>query len=241
MASISRSSSVLRMLPLLAACLLASGCAGGGEGVLGGRGDGDRTRDTGEQGSFETASGVEEEVAAREGMYDAPPQERLEPGRTYVVHVKTTKGSFDIVLDQESAPVAAANFAFLVREGFYDGVIFHRVIDGFMVQTGDPSGTGTGGPGYAIEDDPVEGSYSRGVVAMANAGPGTAGSQFFIVQGTEVDRQLGKDYAIFGRVDEQGMRVVDEIAAVDVTTSPNGERSQPTEPVLIEEMELEEG
>lgn len=219
---------------LLAVAMAMGGC--GGDSGSGGNGTG-----AGSASDDAAATGdVDPEVAAREGTYDEPPDERLDPDTTYTVNVETTKGEFDIVLDQEAGPIAAANFAFLVREGFYDGVPFHRVIEGFMVQAGDPTGTGTGGPGYAIEDDEVSGSYSRGTVAMANAGPDTAGSQFFIVQGRDVEQRLPKAYAIFGEVDEEGMEVVDEIASVEVTTGPNGEKSRPVEPVLIEKMELEE-
>ena len=96
-----------------------------------------------------------------------------------------TAGDFDITVDQKAGPIAAANFVSLVERGFYDGVVFHRVIEDFMVQTGDPRGDGTGGPGYAIDDDPVKQPYRIGSVAMANAGPDTGGSQFFIIHGEQ--------------------------------------------------------
>ena len=226
----------LSLLLVLVAGLFAVGC-GGDDGGGDGGGE-DTSEETSEEG--EGGGGVDPEVAERNGTYDAAPKTRLDPKKTYTVHVKTSKGDFDIRLDPKAGPIAAANFAFLVEEGYFDGVPFHRIIKDFMVQTGDPTGTGTGGPGYSIKDDKVTGTYTRGTVAMANAGPDTGGSQFFIVHGTEVDQMLGKDYAIFGRVDAEGMKVVDEIAEVEVETSPTGEPSQPTEPVLVESMELEE-
>lgn len=238
---------IMFLLLLLAAALLASGCGSDD----GGSGDGDagdsaaETEASDEEGSDEecTEAGeveMPDDLAEREDMYDAPPCRELDPDTTYTVTVTTSEGTFDITLDQEAGPTAAANFAFLVEEGFYDGVGFHRIIKDFMVQTGDPTGTGTGGPGYSIEDDEVDGSYDRGTVAMANAGPDTGGSQFFIVHGTGVDETLGKDYSIFGTVDDAGMKVVDKIASVKVTTSPNGEPSQPVKTVRIEKMELTE-
>lgn len=186
------------------------------------------------------SSSVADEVAARNDSYDAAPTEKLDPSKTYVVHLETSKGDFDITVDPKAAPIAAANFVFLVKEGFYDGITFHRVIDGFMVQAGDPLGDGTGGPGYELKDDPVKGSYKRGTVAMANAGPDTGGSQFFIVQGTTVDETLPKDYVIFGSVDEAGMKVVDTIAGVDVEPGPSGEPSKPVDPITIDKATLQE-
>ena len=224
---------VLLLLLVLAAALLAAGC-GGDSGSDDGGGA--------EQASSSEAEGggSAEDVAERDGMYDEPPTEKLDPEKTYVVAVETNKGTFDLTVDPKAAPIAAANFVFLVKEGFYDGTVFHRIIKDFMIQGGDPTGTGIGGPGYELTDDPVKGEYSRGTVAMANAGPDTGGSQFFIVQGTNVAATLPKDYVIFGRVDEDGMKVVDEIAEVEVETSPNGEPSQPVDEVKIIEATLTE-
>jgi cyclophilin family peptidyl-prolyl cis-trans isomerase len=132
--------------------------------------------------------------------------------------IATTKGDIQVELFVTDAPKAAENFASLAEKGFYDGVIFHRVIPGFMIQGGDPTGTGTGGPGYRFEDelDPntesAKRGYTRGTLAMANAGPNTNGSQFFIMH---ADYPLPHNYTIFGRV-TAGIEVVDAIASVPV-------------------------
>lgn len=214
------------LLLLLAAALFVAGCGGDA-------GSSDDDGGGAEQASSSEAEGggSDDDVAARDGMYDSPPTRKLDPAKTYVVEMETSKGTLELHVDPKAAPIAAANFVFLVEEGFYDGVAFHRVIKDFMIQGGDPSGTGMGGPGYELKDDPVKGDYTRGTVAMANAGPNTGGSQFFIVHGTNVE--LPKDYVIFGNVDEDGMKVVDEIADVEVETSANGEPSQPAGDVKI--------
>jgi len=224
----------LALLLVLALALFASACGGGDDA------DSDSGTTTSEQvesggGDSGGKSARDLEVADRDGMYDEAPGTPLDPDGTYVVRMTTTEGTFDIDVDPKAAPIAAANFVALVKDGFYDGIIFHRVIKDFMIQGGDPTGTGTGGPGYELEDDPVKGEYTRGTVAMANAGPNTGGSQFFIVHGTTVSETLGKDYVIFGSVDEKGMEVVDKIA----TTEVDGEA--PTTPMVIEKAELVEG
>lgn len=228
---------LLFLLALLAAAaLLAAGC--GGDSKESSKSGG---ADQASSSEAETeGGGSSDDVAARDGMYDKAPTEKLDASKTYVVELETNKGTFDIKVDPKSAPIAAANFVFLVKEGFYDGVPFHRVIKDFMVQGGDPSGTGMGGPGYELTDDPVKGEYSRGTVAMANAGPNTGGSQFFIVHGTNVADTLPKDYIIFGKVDEAGMKVVDKIADVEVEQSANGEPSQPVDEVKIVSATLKE-
>ena len=132
----------------------------------------------------------------------------------HVVILETTEGNIKIETYDGDAPKAAENFVKLAREGFYDGVIFHRVIDGFMIQGGDPTGTGRGGPGYTFEDElnseteSYKSGYVKGAVAMANSGPNTNGSQFFIMV---ADYPLPHDYTIFGRVIE-GQEVADSIA-----------------------------
>lgn len=178
-----------------------------------------------------------DDVAARADSYDAAPTTRLDPAKRYVVRLTTEKGDIDIKVDPKQAPIAAANFVSLVNDGFYDGVTFHRVMRDFMIQTGDPLGTGMGGPGYTIKDEPVKGDYVPGAVAMARTpAPDSAGSQFFIVQGSQVG--LPKDYVIFGQVDKPGMKAVDSIAAVEVEAGPSGEMSAPVEDVHITKAEL---
>jgi len=139
--------------------------------------------------------------------------------------IDTEKGPIEIDLFDESAPKTAANFITLARKGFYDGVIFHRVVPGFVVQGGDPTGTGSGGPGYKFADEPVSGNYLRGTVAMANAGPNTNGSQFFICLADLAT--LPKNYTIFGQV-TRGMEAVDAIAA-----EPRGGQDRPLKPVKM--------
>jgi cyclophilin family peptidyl-prolyl cis-trans isomerase len=129
------------------------------------------------------------------------------------------------------------NFVFLARDGYYDGVTFHRIMRDFMVQAGDPQGSGSGGPGYRFADEPVNRGYTRGTVAMANAGPNTNGSQFFIVHGS--DAGLPPSYTIFGVV-TSGLETLDAIADTPVGASPRGELSVPLEPVIIERIVIEE-
>ena len=136
------------------------------------------------------------------------------------------------------APKTVNNFVFLAREGFYNGVPFHRVIKSFMVQTGDPTGTGTGGPGYRFADEPIRSDYEPGTLAMANSGPNTNGSQFFIVHGDQRGR-LPKKYTIFGRL-TSGMDTLDKIAGTPVQRSRSGETSQPVEPPRIESVTIAE-
>jgi len=145
--------------------------------------------------------------------------------------LQTNHGAITIELFPDDAPKTVKNFEDLARKGFYDGLTFHRVIDDFMIQGGCPQGTGTGGPGYTFEDEPNEHHVDRGALAMANAGPNTNGSQFFIVTADEC-RWLDGKHTVFGRVTE-GMDVVDEISRV-----PKDARDMPTESVVIEKIEL---
>lgn len=158
----------------------------------------------------------------------------LDPGKTYIVTLKTNEGSFAFSLDVKDSPNASASVAALVGKGFFDGTIFHRIVPGFVIQGGDPTGTGTGGPGYTtVDKPPADAAYTRGVVAMAKAGTepaGTAGSQFFVV--TAADAQLPPDYALLGKV-TSGMDVVEKIGRLgDPTTE------QPTKRVVIEKATL---
>jgi cyclophilin family peptidyl-prolyl cis-trans isomerase len=143
------------------------------------------------------------------------------------VEIKTSKGSITIKVEADLGPLAAGNFVALAACGYYDGVVFHRLVPGFVIQGGDPTGTGGGGPGYEFANDPVTVPYSRGVVAMANAGPGTNGSQFFVVL---ADSGLNPDYSVFGRV-TAGMDVVDAIAAMP---NSGGQANAALEPVAMD-------
>src|SRR5436309_616263 len=143
----------------------------------------------------------------------------------------TNHGAIALELYDDDAPKTVDNFLKLARDGFYDAVIFHRVIPDFMIQGGDPTGTGTGGPGYQFEDEPNQHSIVRGALAMANAGPNTNGSQFFIVT-TEAAPWLDGKHTVFGRVTE-GMDVVDAISDVE---TDSGDR--PRSDVVIERVDL---
>ena len=143
----------------------------------------------------------------------------------------TNHGAIAVELHDDDAPKTVENFLKLARDGFYDGVIFHRVIPDFMIQGGDPTGTGRGGPGYTFEDEANDHGVDRGALAMANSGPNTNGSQFFIVT-TEATPWLDGKHTVFGRVTD-GMDVVDTISALDTDA-----RDRPTTDVVIERVEL---
>ena len=157
------------------------------------------------------------------------PEMEIDVEQTYRVTLNTTQGSIVIELDSKNTPITSNNFVYLAEKGFYNNTIFHRVIDGFMIQGGDPRGDGTGGPGYTFADEDIVGEYQRGTVAMANSGANTNGSQFFIMH---QDNPLPKNYVIFGQVIE-GMEVVDSIATAPVAMSLSGEKSRPIQPVMV--------
>jgi len=169
------------------------------------------------------------------------PKLKLKPGATAIV--ETSCGNFAIALDVKRAPRTAASFAYLAKRGFYDSLTIHRIVPGFVIQGGDPLGTGQGGPGYSVVEPPPSSlHYTRGVVAMAKTeieDPGTSGSQFFIVTGP--DAQLPADYALVGQV-SAGINVVDRIATQPTNqTSPDpARREQPARPVVIRRIEVRE-
>jgi cyclophilin family peptidyl-prolyl cis-trans isomerase len=165
------------------------------------------------------------------------PEMAIDVNKTYVATVNTNHGSFEITFFPKEAPKTVNNFVCLARAGFYDNTTFHRIVSGFVIQGGDPEGTGRGGPGYRFEDEPVNRGYGRGIVAMANAGPNTNGSQFFVCL---ADVGLPPAYTIFGEV-TKGMDVVDKIAAVPTRALPgSNERSSPTEPVTVSSVTIAE-
>ncbi len=148
--------------------------------------------------------------------YNSPPEMQIDQSKTYIAHFETDKGNFDVELFADKAPKTVNNFVFLAQDGFYNGLTFHRVIDDFMVQGGDPTGTGRGGPGYKWPDEKAALNLphsSPGVLSMANAGPNTNGSQFFITH-TETPWLNGK-HAVFGQVMGDGQKVVDTIEQGD--------------------------
>jgi cyclophilin family peptidyl-prolyl cis-trans isomerase len=151
-------------------------------------------------------------------QYDAAPAMAIDPKQRYAALVKTEKGEFTIRLMPEVAPNTVNNFVFLAREGFYDGCTFHRVIPGFVAQGGDPTGTGRGGPGYRFADELSDTPFEQGIVGMANAGPNTNGSQFYIMLG-EAPHLTGR-YTAFGRI-EDGLDTVLAIRPRDPERDPN--------------------
>ena len=148
-------------------------------------------------------------------QWKTPPAMQIDAKKSYSATIVTNRGTIEVALSAQHAPKTVNNFVFLAREGFYDGVLFHRVISDFMVQGGDPTGTGRGGPGYHFEDEtrgnPLK--HETGVISMANAGPNTNGSQFFITHAPQP--HLNGKHAVFGKVTGDGQKVVDAIRQGD--------------------------
>jgi peptidyl-prolyl cis-trans isomerase B (cyclophilin B) len=171
-------------------------------------------------------------------QWDEAPEMVIDEDATYLATITTNKGDLVFELNMEAAPRTVNNFICLATSDFYDVTPFHRIIDGFMIQGGDPTGTGAGGPGYRFDDelpgDDLE--YTKGTLAMANAGANTQGSQFFIVDETLGDG-LPKDYTIFGQLVE-GEDVLDDLADTAVVPSPRGEPSLPAEFVVIKDITI---
>jgi peptidylprolyl isomerase len=165
--------------------------------------------------------------------FDAPPPMVIDPERRYTATMETSKGTIVIALDPVAAPNTVNNFVFLARYHYFDGIVFHRVIPGFVIQGGDPEGTGRGGPGYRFDDElPRPGRYEIGSLAMANAGPNTNGSQFFIISGPDGMR-LPPQYSLFGSVVSGG----EVVSAIDALGSRSG---APSERVTIESVTVSE-
>jgi cyclophilin family peptidyl-prolyl cis-trans isomerase len=184
------------------------------------------------------AAGTTTEGAPVAKQYPAPPAMAIDPAKTYTATLLTSKGAIEVAFFPEEAPQTVNNFVCLARDGYYDGTPFHRIVSGFVIQGGDPTGTGSGGPGYRFADEPVSRAYTKGILAMANAGPNTNGSQFFIVTGADVG--LPPNYTIFGEV-TGGMDVVDALAATPTRRAPGSrEQSSPTEPVTLESVTVSE-
>ncbi len=166
--------------------------------------------------------------------FDAEPPMCIDPSKRYTAELATSKGTMRIALDPVAAPRTVNSFVFLSRYHYFEGIVFHRVIPGFVLQGGDPTGTGTGGPGYKFVDDlPPPGRYELGSLAMANAGPHTNGSQFFVISGPDGVR-LPPNYSLFGRV----VAGLDVVAAIDGVGTSSG---KPKETVMIESVTITEG
>ena len=200
--------------------LVAAGCGGGSSSSTSAATE-----------TAETVSGCEsvEAPAPRDAGGATAPKERLDPERTWTLTFDTSCGTFVVTLDLDSAPATAASLVSLAQSGFYDDTVFHRVVPGFVIQGGDPTQTGTGGPGYSTVDAPASGAtYKKGVVAMAKTEdepPGTAGSQFFVVTGDDVG--LPPDYAVAGTVTDG----LDDVERIGALGDPATE--QPLQPVVV--------
>ena len=205
-----------------------------------GCGDDDSGSDDGDKAT--TAAQTCRDVEAPERKPDGgekKPTEKLDPSGTYDVIFETSCGDFTVRLDVEQAPNTTASFASLVRNGFYDDTVFHRIVPGFVIQGGDPTASGTGGPGYkTLDKPPSDARYTQGVVSMAKAAnepAGTAGSQFYVVSGA--DAGLPPAYAIVGTVTEG----LDTVKRIDKLGDPNsGGAGVPLRPVVVEQATLSE-
>jgi peptidyl-prolyl cis-trans isomerase B (cyclophilin B) len=214
---------------LLGLSLLAAGCGGSSA---------ESAATATEAGDDTTAGAGCTDVdlpAARENGGATAPTERLDPEQTYRLVFATNCGSFTVTLDLDSAPATSASLVSLATSGFFDDTIFHRIVPGFVIQGGDPTQTGAGGPGYQTVDAPAQDArYVKGVVAMAKTAvepAGTAGSQFFVVTGADIG--LPPDYAVVGTVTD-GLPVVELIGTL------GDQAEQPTQPVVIESVTVEE-
>jgi cyclophilin family peptidyl-prolyl cis-trans isomerase len=222
-------------LVLVLALAFAAGCGGGDDEAASG---GDTTTTT---SAVTECADVETPDARDAGTREAPTEE-LDPSATYTLTFETSCGSFTVTLDQETAPKTAASLVTLAKDGYFDDTIFHRVVRGFVIQGGDPTQTGGGGPGYSTVDvPPSDGAYTKGVVAMAKSrveAPGTSGSQFFVVTGE--DAGLPPEYAIVGTVTD-GMDTVERIDALgpidDAGLSVDG---PPSKPVVVSSVTVAE-
>lgn len=165
--------------------------------------------------------------APKKQKFDAAPEMGIDPSKRYTATMETSMGTLVIALDPIAAPITVNNFVFLAAQHYYDGIIFHRIIQGFVCQGGDPDGNGRGGPGYKFVDElPKPGKYQIGSLAMANAGPNTNGSQFFLISGPS-GVQLPPAYALFGQV-VKGLDIVEMMQNV-----PTGPGDRPKDDVVI--------
>jgi len=201
--------------------------------------DGDSTSASGGDSTTASSGGCKEVEAPepKKVQLDAPEEGQVvEKGDEATVVMETSCGTFEIALDTERAPKTANSFAYLAEEGFYDDTIFHRVVPGFVIQGGDPLGTGTGGPGYSVDEKPPPSlSYTKGLVAMAKSSadpPGRSGSQFYVV--TSPDAGLPAEYALVGKV-TRGYDAVERIEKL------GGPEEKPKQTVLIEQATVEKG
>lgn len=214
----------LAVFGLLAAAIVVAILVGRG-------GDGD------DSSSAASAAGCEKVQAPKpKDVSYGKPKQTVRQGEELTAVVKTSCGTFEMALDSQRAPKTVNSFVFLAEEGFYDGLTFHRVAPGFVIQGGDPQGTGTGGPGYSVDEEPPTNlAYTKGVVAMAKSQaepPGRSGSQFFVV--LNADAGLPAEYALVGQVSE-GFNVVERIGSLGTPAE------QPEQTILIEKVTIKRG
>ena len=172
--------------------------------------------------------------APRQQKFSEPPEMGIDPAKRYTATMSTSMGDMVIALDPIKAPNTVNSFVFLALHHYFDGIVFHRIINGFVCQGGDPTGTGRGGPGYRFDDElPRQGEYEIGSVAMANAGPNTNGSQFFLISGPN-GAGLPPQYALFGKI-VKGLDVLDEMQRV-----PTGGGDRPKQDVVINSVTVTE-
>jgi peptidyl-prolyl cis-trans isomerase B (cyclophilin B) len=220
-----------RWIVLLVFALVAVGVVAAVLISSGGDSDDEGSTTAAKTGGCETV-----EAPAPKNLSFKAPKQVLEQGEAATAVVETSCGTFEIELDTKRAPKTANSFAFLAEEGFFDDLSFHRIVPGFVIQGGDPEGTGTGGPGYSVDEKPPPNlAYTKGVVAMAKSAaepPGRSGSQFYVVTGA--DAGLPPEYALVGRVSE-GFEAISRIEKL------GGPDEKPKQPVLIEEVTIEQG
>jgi cyclophilin family peptidyl-prolyl cis-trans isomerase len=235
-----------RLLLLLLICipLALAGCGGDEKESTGSQSTPEAT-ETATADAESTEEPAAEPVACQKTADPKPrpdgalkrPDAELDASKTYVAEVVTTCGEFEITLDAKRAPKTGGSFKYLAGKGFYDGLRFHRIVPGFVIQGGDPMGNGSGGPGYSVVEAPPEDlAYGKGVVAMAKTAiedPGTSGSQFFVVTGDGTP--LPPEYALLGTV-TKGQEVVDAIGV-----APVGPDEQPVDPIVMTSVKVAEG
>jgi peptidyl-prolyl cis-trans isomerase B (cyclophilin B) len=230
-------SRLLAILTVLLMFALVVGC--GGDDDEGGGGGGSPAAES-ESGSADSSTGCEEvdQPQPRDDGGEQRPKRKLDPTRRYDVTLATTCGEMTFRLDVKTSPNATASFVSLARSGFFDDTIFHRIVPGFVIQGGDPTASGGGGPGYTtVDKPPADTAYTKGVVAMAKSADepaGAAGSQFYVVTGE--DTQLPADYAVLGKV-VKGLDVADRIGQLGDPNS--GEQGTPLQSVVIEEVTVD--
>ncbi|MEC0269101.1 peptidylprolyl isomerase [Paenibacillus anseongense] len=224
-------------LTLIALTMLASACGNKPAETAGGT----ATPKSGATAPAASAAASPAATAAAKQWSKAPDM-TIDTNKNYQAEVTTSKGSFTIDLYAKEAPKTVNNFVFLSKEGFYNNVTFHRIIKSFMIQTGDPQGTGMGGPGYKFADElKTTHKYEPGTVAMANSGPNTNGSQFFICSGDDcANLNQMPNYTIFGKVTQEGMATIAKIADTPVEKGGEATPSKPKEKVTINTITIKE-